>query len=60
VKTSIDEAGGGVPGPKLIRVGKRLVARPTVPPARRSSIDFAALVAEERARWPDFARKAMM
>ena len=41
-----------VPGPKLVRVGKRLVARPTVPAAKVPRIDFSTLVAEERARWP--------
>jgi AbrB family looped-hinge helix DNA binding protein len=41
-----------VPGPKLVRVGKRLVARPTAPAAKLPDVDFAALVAEERARWP--------
>ena len=41
-----------VPGPKLVRVGKRLVARPTVPAAKVPRVDFSTLVAEERARWP--------
>jgi AbrB family looped-hinge helix DNA binding protein len=41
-----------VPGPKLVRVGKRLVARPTIPAAKLLRIDFSTLVAEERARWP--------
>jgi AbrB family looped-hinge helix DNA binding protein len=41
-----------VPGPKLVRVGKRLVARPTASAAKLPAVDFAALVAEERARWP--------
>lgn len=41
-----------VPGPKLVRVGKRLVARPTVPPSRRPSIDVARLIEDERNRWP--------
>jgi AbrB family looped-hinge helix DNA binding protein len=40
------------PGPKLIRIGKRLVARPTAAPDRRPSLDVAALVEEERSRWP--------
>ena len=30
-----------VPGPKLVRVGKRLVARPTAPAAKLPSTDFA-------------------
>ena len=41
-----------VPGPKLVRVGKRLVARPTVRAAKLPPIDLADLVAEERDRWP--------
>lgn len=41
-----------VPGPKLVRVGKRLVAHPGVPSAKLPAIDFAALVDQERARWP--------
>jgi len=40
------------PGPKLVRVGKRLVAKPTVPSANRPAVDVAALVEEERNRWP--------
>jgi AbrB family looped-hinge helix DNA binding protein len=39
-----------VPGPKLVRVGKRLVARPTVPAAKLPRVDFSRLVAEERAQ----------
>jgi AbrB family looped-hinge helix DNA binding protein len=41
-----------VPGPKLVKVGERLVARPTAPAAGRPEIDVAALVDEERDRWP--------
>lgn len=41
-----------VPKPKLIRVGKRLVARPTVAQRDLPPIDLAALVDEERNRWP--------
>jgi AbrB family looped-hinge helix DNA binding protein len=40
------------PGPRLVRVGKRLVARPTVGSDSRPSVDVAALVEEERNRWP--------
>ena len=40
------------PGPKLVRVGRRLVARPTAPTASRPSIDVGALIEEERNRWP--------
>jgi AbrB family looped-hinge helix DNA binding protein len=40
------------PGPRLVKVGKRLVARPTVPAPHRPSIDIAAVVEDERNRWP--------
>jgi hypothetical protein len=40
------------PGPRLIKVGRRLVARPTAPSQARATIDVAALVEEERNRWP--------
>lgn len=40
------------PGPKLVKIGKRLVARPTVPADQRPPIDIAALIEEERNRWP--------
>ncbi|HXH25070.1 MAG TPA: AbrB/MazE/SpoVT family DNA-binding domain-containing protein [Vicinamibacterales bacterium] len=40
------------PGPRLVRVGRRLVARPTAAPATRPPVDVAALVEEERSRWP--------
>ena len=40
------------PGPRLVRVGKRLVARPTASPDARPALDVAALVEEERNRWP--------
>ena len=39
-------------GPRLVKVGRRLVARPTVAAEVRPSIDIAALVEEERNRWP--------
>ena len=38
--------------PRLIKIGKRLVARPTVPAAGRPAIDIAALIEDERNRWP--------
>lgn len=38
--------------PRLVRIGKRLVARPTASPDARPVIDIAALVEEERNRWP--------
>lgn len=40
------------PSPRLVRVGRRLVARPTAPAESRPAIDIAALVEEERNRWP--------
>ncbi|HEY1308021.1 MAG TPA: AbrB/MazE/SpoVT family DNA-binding domain-containing protein [Vicinamibacterales bacterium] len=39
-------------GPRLVKVGHRLVARPTVAPEARPKLDVAALVEEERSRWP--------
>lgn len=39
-------------GPRLIKVGKRLVARPTSDVDARPSVDIALLVEEERNRWP--------
>jgi AbrB family looped-hinge helix DNA binding protein len=38
-------------GPTLVRVGKRLIARPAAA-ARGPDVDIAALVEEERNRWP--------
>jgi AbrB family looped-hinge helix DNA binding protein len=38
--------------PRLVRIGKRLVARPTAPMSDRPVADVAALVEEERNRWP--------
>ncbi len=40
------------PGPRLVKVGRRTVARPTADAGRRPSVDVAALVEEERNRWP--------
>ena len=39
-------------GPRLVKVGRRRVARPTVPVDERPRIDIAALVEDERSRWP--------
>lgn len=41
-----------VPGPELVRVGKRWVARPVVPVEQRSEINIQTLIDEERNRWP--------
>ncbi len=40
------------PAPRLVRVGRRLVARPTAHPGTRTVVDIAAIVEEERNRWP--------
>ena len=39
-------------GPRLVKVGRRTVARPTVAADVRPAIDPAALIEEERNRWP--------
>jgi AbrB family looped-hinge helix DNA binding protein len=41
-----------VPGPTLVRVGKRLVARPSVGKKTVPHVDVPSLVEEERNRWP--------
>jgi AbrB family looped-hinge helix DNA binding protein len=38
--------------PRLVKIGRRLVARPTAPAGQRPDLDVAALVEEERNRWP--------
>jgi len=40
------------PGPRLVKIGRRLVARPSVVPRDRPVIDIEALIEEERNRWP--------
>ena len=40
------------PGPRLVKVGRRLVARPTSDVNTRVSVDVASLVEDERNRWP--------
>jgi len=40
------------PEPRVMKVGRRLVARPTVTAENRPSIDVATLIEEERNRWP--------
>ena len=53
---SLDEAGLRLervaPGPRLVRVGRRLVARPSAPAPARPAVDVAALIEDERNRWP--------
>ncbi len=39
-------------GPRLMRIGRRRVARPTVPADQRPRVDVAAIVEDERNRWP--------
>jgi AbrB family looped-hinge helix DNA binding protein len=39
-------------GPRLVKVGRRLVARPTTPSGERPDVDIAAVIEEERNRWP--------
>ena len=56
IEITLDETGVRIerlaPGPRLVRVGKRLVARPTATSAERPKVDVAALIEEERSRWP--------
>jgi AbrB family looped-hinge helix DNA binding protein len=40
------------PGPRLVKVGRRLVARPTAPASSRPALDIATLIEDERNRWP--------
>jgi AbrB family looped-hinge helix DNA binding protein len=56
LEITVDETGIRLepvaPGPRLVRIGRRLVARPSVPAGGRPAVDVAALVEEERNRWP--------
>jgi AbrB family looped-hinge helix DNA binding protein len=38
------------PGPRLVEVGRRLVARPTAAAGSRPELDIASLIADERNR----------
>ena len=38
--------------PRLVKVGRRLVARPTASADTRPTVDVGALIEEERNRWP--------
>ncbi len=40
------------PEPKLVRRGRRLIAKPAVKPDDLPEVDLAALVEKERNRWP--------
>ena len=54
LEVTVDELGVRLepraPGPRLVRVGRRLVARPTVTPDEGPAVDLAALVEDERNR----------
>jgi AbrB family looped-hinge helix DNA binding protein len=56
LEISVDDTGIRIervaPGPRLVRIGKRLVARPTAAVGERPTVDVSALVEEERNRWP--------
>ncbi|MGH9256473.1 MAG: AbrB/MazE/SpoVT family DNA-binding domain-containing protein [Vicinamibacterales bacterium] len=40
------------PGPRLVKIGRRLVARPSAPSRARPEVNVARLIEEERSRWP--------
>ena len=56
LQISVDETGVRLervaPGPRLVKVGRRLVARPTAPLEDRPRLNIAHLVEDERNRWP--------
>jgi AbrB family looped-hinge helix DNA binding protein len=56
LEITLDETGVRIervaPGPRLVKVGRRLVARPTASTDTRPRLDIAALVEDERNRWP--------
>jgi AbrB family looped-hinge helix DNA binding protein len=56
IEVTVDDTGVRLervaPGPRLVKVGRRLVARPTAVAPSRPVVDIAALVEEERNRWP--------
>jgi AbrB family looped-hinge helix DNA binding protein len=56
LEISVDEFGVRLErvaaAPRIVKVGRRLVARPTGPTETRTDIDVASLVEEERNRWP--------
>ena len=56
LEVTIDDTGVRLervaPGPRLVKIGRRLVARPTGSPDGRPNLDVATLVEEERNRWP--------
>jgi AbrB family looped-hinge helix DNA binding protein len=56
LEITVDETGVRIervaPGPRLVKAGRRLVARPTAPAASRPVLDIASLIEDERNRWP--------
>ena len=56
LEITLDETGIRIervaPGPKLVKVGRRLVARPTARADARPELDIATLIEDERNRWP--------
>jgi AbrB family looped-hinge helix DNA binding protein len=56
LEVTLDETGVRLervaPGPRLVKIGRRLVARPTGSSDGRATIDVGALIEEERNRWP--------
>lgn len=40
------------PRPRIVKVGRRMVAKPTSPVETRPVVNVAALIEEERNRWP--------
>jgi AbrB family looped-hinge helix DNA binding protein len=56
LEITLDETGVRIervaPAPRLVRVGRRLVARPTADLETRPAVDVAALIEDERNRWP--------
>lgn len=56
IEVTVDDMGVRLervaPRPRLVKIGRRLVARPTGAPDGRPIVDVAALIEEERNRWP--------
>jgi AbrB family looped-hinge helix DNA binding protein len=56
LEISVDEFGVRLepvaPGPRLVKVGRRTVARPTGDVNARPCVDIAAVIENERNRWP--------
>jgi AbrB family looped-hinge helix DNA binding protein len=56
IEVMLDETGVRLervaPAPRIVKVGRRLVARPTASRPTRPVVDVAALIEDERNRWP--------